>query len=96
MSLFVRMVKFPPYCGLPSLSHQFPLAVVVVAIVVGSVVVVSGSVVVDVVFVVDVVEVAADVDTVVDLAHDASNMAATSMRLKPNQITLLFKYYLQS
>ena len=60
---------------------------------VGRVVVVV-LVVVDVVFVVDVgVDVV--VDVVVDLAQEASSMETTSNRLKPNQITLCFTFYLQ-
>ena len=36
MSLLIRMVIVPPYCGVPSLSHQFPVAVVVVELCVSS------------------------------------------------------------
>ena len=77
----------PPYCGVPSLSHQFP----VVAVVVGVVVLVL--VMVDVVFVVDVVDVFdvfIDVEVVVDVAQDATSIAAAIKKLKPNQITLFF------
>ena len=82
-----RMVIVPPYCGVPSESHQFPATVVVVAVVV-----VTGAVV----FVVDVVVVVlVVVDVVVDevfVPQDASNMAATSKKLKPNQINLFFVF----
>jgi hypothetical protein len=81
-----RMVIVPPYCGVPSESHQFPAAVVVVAVVV-----VTGAVV----FVVVVVVVVAVVVVVVDevfVPQDASNMAATSKKLKPNQINLFFVF----
>ena len=82
------MVIVPPYCGVPSESHQFPATVVVVAVVV-----VTGAVV----FVVDVVVVVlvVVVDVVVDevfVPQDASNMAATSKKLKPNQINLFFVF----
>jgi hypothetical protein len=63
-----------------------PAAVVVVAVVV-----VTGAVV----FVVVVVVVVAVVVVVVDevfVPQDASNMAATSKKLKPNQINLFFVF----
>jgi hypothetical protein len=81
-----RIVIVPPYCGVPSESHQFPAAAVVVAVVV-----VTGAVV----FVVVVVVVVAVVVVVVDevfVPQDASNMAATSKKLKPNQINLFFVF----
>jgi hypothetical protein len=81
-----RIVIVPPYCGVPSESHQFPAAVVVVAVVV-----VTGAVV----FVVVVVVVVAVVVVVVDevfVPQDASNIAATSKKLKPNQINLFFVF----
>ena len=81
-----RMVIVPPYCGVPSESHQLPAAVVVVAVVV-----VTGAVV----FVVVVVVVVAVVVVVMDevfVPQDASNMAATSKKLKPNQINLFFVF----
>ena len=74
---------------MPSLSHQFAVTVfVVVGAVVAVVVVVVLVVVVVDVFVVVVAD--KDVDVVVDLAQEASSMAATNKRLKPNQITLFF------
>ena len=90
------MTISPPYCGTPRLSHQCPVVVVVLAVVVcGTVVVVL---VVDVVFVVAVVDVGLDVvvdaDVFVDVAQDASNIAATNKKLKPNQINFLFNFLL--
>ena len=34
ISLFIRRIIVPPYCGVPKLSHQFPVAAVVVVVVV--------------------------------------------------------------
>jgi len=95
MSLFTRRVIVPPYWGVPSLSHQFPLTAVVVAVVETIVEVVAIVVVVeaaDVVLVVDVADVIMDVD-VVDVEQDASNIA-TSRKLKLNQKTLFFNLFL--
>jgi hypothetical protein len=89
MSLFKSRTIVPPYVGLPRLSHQFPVTVVVVAVVVG------GVVVVDVVVVDVVVGGVVVVDVVVDVAQDASNIAATSKKLKPNQINLFFIFCLR-
>jgi hypothetical protein len=73
----------------PRLSHQFPVAEVVVVAVV---VVILVAVVVEVLVVVGVILVVVlDVDFDVDvLAHDASSIVATSKKLKPSQITLFF------
>jgi hypothetical protein len=79
----------PPYCGAPRLSHQFPVAVVVVGAVVVTVVLARVVVVVMVVAVVLVV-VVVDVD---DVEHDASNIVATKRKFKPNQINLFFNFY---
>ena len=84
------MVIVPPYCGVPSESHQFPAAVVVVAVVV-----VTGAVVFVVVVLVVVVVVVVVVMVVVDevfVPQDASNIDATSNKLKPNQINLFFVF----
>ena len=81
-----RIVIVPPYCGVPSESHQFPAAAVVVAVVV-----VTGAVVFVVVVVVVVAVVVVEVDEVF-VPQDASNMAATSKKLKPNQINLFFVF----
>lgn len=79
----------PPYCGVPSWLHQFPLAVVVVAVV--AVVVACVVVIVLVVVVVGVGVVLVVVVGAVELVlHAASSMAATSNKQKDNQITLLF------
>ena len=91
MLLGIRRVIVPPYCGVPSMFHQFRVAVVVLVVVaVGGVLVVGGSVVVFVVLVVVVVVVA-----VVELVlQDASRVAATNKQLKDNQITFFFTFYL--
>ena len=91
----------PPYCGTPSLSHQFPLAAVVevveevaeVAVVETAVVVVVVLVVlVVVVLVVAVVELL--VVVVVDFVlHDANSIAVTNSKLRLNQITLPFNVF---
>jgi hypothetical protein len=81
------MVIVPPYCGFPSESHQFPDAAVVVAVVVG--VVVIWVVVFVVVVVVLVVVVVIVVVEVVFEVQDASNIAMTNNKLKPNQIIFL-------
>ena len=76
---------------MPSESHQFPVAVVVAAVVVGPVVV-DGIVVLDVVVV--VMEAVVDVDVeVVDVLQDVSSKVATSKKLKLNQINLFFTIY---
>lgn len=89
------IVIVPPYCGVPSLSHQLPALVVVavtVGVKVGCGVVVGvkegvGIVAVEVTLVV-VFDVGADV--VLDVAQDASNIAATIKKLEPSQIILFF------
>ena len=90
------MTIVPPYCGVPSLSHQFPVVVEVVAVVA---VVIGGEVVlvvvVEVALVVDVVvDVGLDEDVVVDVAQDASSIATTIKKLKPNPINLFFIFQL--
>jgi len=83
------MVIVPPYCGVPSESHQFPVAEVVVAVVVGAVVIwVVVFVVVAVILVVVVVCVVVVDDVFV--VQDASTIAITNKKLKPNQIIFLF------
>jgi hypothetical protein len=93
------MVIVPPYCGVPSESHQFPAALVVVGVVVATAVVVGvvalGIVVVAVVEVLAVVDVVVvGVDVVVDELQDASNIVVTSKTLKPNQINFVFNLFL--
>ena len=59
------------------------------------VVVVVVFVVVEVLVFVDVdVDVVVDFGTDVDVAHDANSMADIIKKLKPNQITLFFNFYL--
>ena len=88
------MVSVSPYCGVPRLSHQLPVDVVVTAVVTAAVDVVDGvaevvlEVGVDVVVSIDVV-VDVDVD-VVDLAHDARTNDDTMRQVSTIQITPLF------
>ena len=89
ISALVRIVIVPPYCGVPSESHQFPAAVVVVAVVVAVAVVAFVVVVVLVVVVVIVVE-----EVVVDELHDASSIAATIKKPEHNQINFVFNLFL--
>ena len=72
ISLFVRRLSSPPYCGVPSLSHHFPWAVEVVVdlvvdgcpvVVVVVVVVLVTAGVVELVVVVVVVEVVQEAKT---------------------------------
>jgi nitrate/nitrite transporter NarK len=86
--VLTRIVIVPPYVGVPSESHQFPDAVVVVGVVKVAAVVVVVVAVVVVVVVVDV-----SVDAVVDVVQDASSIAITNKKLKPNQINLFFNFY---
>jgi len=87
------MVIVSPYCGLPKLSHQFPVTAVVVAVIVVGVVVVVLVLVVlvgeDVVVSVDVV-VDVGVDVVVLVIQDAKTRDATMRQLSAIQITPLF------
>jgi hypothetical protein len=94
------IVNFPPYCGFPRLSHQFPVEVVVVLIVavVGvAVVVVWVDVIVDVVTtVVDVVvgvTLVVALDVVV-LEQDASIIEITTKEHKVKKPSLFFKFAL--
>jgi len=90
------MVNLPPYCGVPRLSHQLPVEVVVTAVVVScDVVLVVLAIDVGVVLVVLTIEVVdAGVDVVVDELQDANNIVVTINKLKPNQITLFFNFIL--
>jgi hypothetical protein len=83
-----RRTISPPYCGLPRLSHQLPVAAVVVGVVVGAVVVavVGGAVLVVVV----VVVMGVVVDVVADVAHDAKTSDITIRQVNTIQIALLF------
>jgi hypothetical protein len=87
MSLSIRIVISPPYCGFPSLSHQLP-EVVVVGIVEVVVVAIDVLVVLGAVMVVVVVEVAAG--AVVEVVHDASSMESIISPVNVIQITPFF------
>lgn len=88
----------PPYCGVPRLSHQLPVAVLVVAVVMGDVVVIV-TVEDVVILVVDVVVIVFVIDDVVvdvvDALQDVRSIATISKKLKPNQINLFFNLYLR-
>jgi hypothetical protein len=86
------MVIVPPYVGAPRLSHQFPVTAVVVEGVVVIAAVVIGAVLVVALMVV-VVGGGLDVDVVVDVLQDTSNIATPNKILKPNQINFLFNSY---
>jgi hypothetical protein len=79
----------PPYCGVPRLSHQFPVAVVVVVAVV-EVVTFEAVVVVLVVVVVFVVVVDAEVVDVVFVVQDANKSDATRTKVSVIQVIPLF------
>jgi len=91
-------VIVPPYCGVPRLSHQLPVEVVVTVDVAGVEVVVDTGIVATDVEVVVVGVTTVDVVVVVVVAfvvvvaelHDASKIAATNIKDKPNQINLRF------
>jgi hypothetical protein len=93
MSELIAAVIVPPYCGVPRLSHQFPVEVVVAAVVT------TADEVVDVGAVVELVVVTtADVVVVVVLVvlvvlaepQDASTIDATMRKLSAIQIILFF------
>jgi hypothetical protein len=92
-SVVLLTVKVPPYCGVPSLSHQFPVPVVVAVTVVAVDVV---EVVVDVIAAVVVVVVVsaggvvAAVVAVVDELQDAKTTEATSRNVTNPQMTPFF------
>ena len=90
------MVNLPPYCGVPRLSHQLPVEVVVTAVVVDCAAeLVVLTIDVDVVLGVVTIEVVdVGVEVVVDELQDANNIVVTIIKLKPNQITLLFNFIL--
>jgi hypothetical protein len=80
----------PPYVGIPSLSHQFPvLAVEVTVCVIGCAVVVVVAALL-VVLVVEVAEVIMDVEVVLDLLQDASTKDVAIRKVNAIQIILLF------
>ena len=90
------MVNLPPYCGVPRLSHQLPVEVVVTAVVVDCAAeLVVLTIDVDVVLGVVTIEVVdVGVEVVVDELQDANNIAVTINKLKLNQITLFFNFIL--
>jgi hypothetical protein len=87
MSVLIAKIIVPPYCGVPRLSHQFPVTAVVVAVVVVGVVVLG--VVVVVLLVVVVVCVGVEVDEVV-LLHDAKTSDATTRQVTNIQVIPFF------
>jgi len=97
MFWLILIVIVFPYCGVPRLSHQLPVEVVVTAVVVdcAAELVVVPTIVVDAVLVVVTIEVVdVGVEVVVDELQDANNIVVTIIKLKPNQITLLFNFIL--
>jgi hypothetical protein len=84
--VLIRRVIVPPYCGVPRVSHQFPVAAVVVAVVVVGTVVLA---VVVVVVLVVVVCVGVEVDVVV-LLHDAKTSDATTRQVSSIQVIPFF------
>jgi hypothetical protein len=87
MSVLIAKIIAPPYCGVPRLSHQFPVtAVVVVAVVVVGAVVLA---VVVVLVLVVVVCVGVEVDAVV-LLHDAKTSDATTRQVSSIHVIPFF------
>jgi hypothetical protein len=84
MSVGVSRIKVPPYFGVPRLSHQFPVLVVVVVtvevVVMRDVEIEVVGKVTDVVGVVVAVDVEADTAVVVDVLQDA-NISDVTIRL---------------
>jgi hypothetical protein len=94
--VFDEIVKVPPYCGVPRVSHQFPVLVVVTTTVVFEVVFVTADVVTDVGTVVAVVVVTTELVVVVAifvvalLTQDAKSNDATRRKDKDTKINPLF------
>jgi hypothetical protein len=88
----LQSVNTPPYCGLPNLSHQFPVSAVEVDVAtwVVDVVVVTFGVVVVVVVVCVVVD--ACVGVVDDVVQEASTSDVTIRQVKTIQNIPLFIY----
>jgi hypothetical protein len=86
--LYLKVIV-PPYWGIPSLSHQFPAATEVDVVVGADDVVIGVTVLVVVVVDVEAV-VVVDVEIVVEEVQDASNIEATSKKIKLSQINLFF------
>jgi len=85
----IRRTISPPYCGLPSLSHQCPVVEADVVVVLAVAVVVVLAVVVGIEVCVEVV-VDVLVDDVVDVAQDARASDVTKRQLSAIQIAFLF------
>ena len=83
MFLLYLITNSPPYCGVPSLSHQFPVVTVVAVVVL--VVVIVLVVVVVVLVVLDIV-VDAVVDVVVFVAQDAKTRDVTRKQVSAIQM----------
>ena len=84
-----RRVTVPPYCGLPSLSHQLPAVLVVVEVVLEAGIVA----VVDTGFDVEVTtdeDVVVWVDVMVELEHDAKTNDVTIINVEIIQIAPFF------
>ena len=84
-----RRVIVPPYCGVPRLSHQFPVTAVVDVVVVGGAVVVVVVIFVVVEVLVFVV-VDVDVVAVLVLLQDAKTSDVTMRHVSAIQMTPLF------
>jgi p-aminobenzoyl-glutamate transporter AbgT len=78
MSELIEMFIVPPYCGLPYLSHQFPVALVVVA---------------DVAVAVLVVDEIVDVVLLVFVEQDANTMTVIINKLSNNQMNFFFIFH---
>jgi hypothetical protein len=90
ISLSIRIVSSPPYCGFPSFSHQFP-AVVVTGLVEVVAVVIAELVVEVAVVAMTVVEVVTGaVVEVVEVVHDASIRDSIIRPVNANQVTPFF------
>ena len=85
-----RRVKTPPYCGVPRLSHQFPVTVVVVGVVVVTAVMVAVVVVGVVEIEVLVVVVTNVIVDVADLVQDAKTRDVITRKVSTIQPIPLF------
>jgi len=93
MSVVIEVTNVPPYCGVPRLSHQFPVVVVVTVVVTAADVVVEViTLAVGVDAVVDVLDigVVVVVDVVDDFTHDAKINDVTMRQVSSTQIIPLF------
>ena len=91
MLLLIRQVIVPPYWGVPKLSHQFPVDVVVAVLVITAEDVVDvGAVVELVVTTAEVVVVVVCVVVVFAEPQDASTIDATKRQVSATPITPFF------